>query len=273
MKKIGFKKWLFLILFFLFFYYSVFFEPNNIKVEKLTIFIKELPKSFEGTKIVQISDLHSLWFGNREKKLLKIVESLNPDFVFLTGDYVDPLTKLTDKNLNSVKKFWEILGEKYSGKIFAVFGNHDTKFVQAEILKTKIIVLDNKSRKIFKGKDFIYLVGVSDPRTGQDSISKALEDVKEDRPKILLAHAPEIIEKIKNLNFDLVLVGDTHGGQVNLPFLKNFHLTKLGRKYSKGFFKLKNTILYVNRGIGTTFFPIRFYCQPEITLIELKTSD
>ncbi len=255
-------------------YYSVIFEPSNIKIEREVIAIKNLPQSFEGVKIVQFSDFHSLWFGGRERKVLEMVEELKPDFVFITGDFVDPVTKLiTDRDLTSVRVFWQELGERYRGRIFGVLGNHDTKLVGDYLEKSGIEILDNENRKIWFGNDFVYLIGVGDPWTGRDDLAKAMEGIEENKPKILLAHAADnVIYEAVRKKIDLVLTGHTHGGQVNIPVIGKFiqPLSEYGRKYTEGLFKIDSTYLYVNRGIGTSFFPIRFNCPPEITLIELK---
>jgi len=255
-------------------YYSVVFEPNNIKVEKRIIAIKNLPQTFYGVKIVQLSDFHSLWFGPREKRVLEILEELEPNFVFITGDFIDPITKtITDRELNSVRIFWQELGRKYQGRIFAVLGNHDTKKAGQYLEEKGIRVLDNEHEKIFLGKDYIYLIGVDDPWTGRDDLSKAMKVVENDVPKILLAHGPEIIDKAVEKEIDLVLVGHTHGGQINFPVLEKLQpLSEYGRQYTEGLFKISSTNLYVNRGLGTSVIPVRFNCPPEITLIELRGS-
>lgn len=249
------------------------FEPNNIKVERQVITIRNLPQSFEGIKIIHLSDFHSLWFGPREKKVLTILEKINPDFIFITGDFVDPITKLiTDRELNSVKVFWQELGKKYENRIFGVLGNHDNFLVRNLLEESGITILENENKKLNLNKEFIFLIGVDDPWTGRDNLPKAIKGVRENIPKILLAHGPEIIDEATKEKIDLVLVGHTHGGQVNIPFLGKLiqPLSGYGRKYTSGLFKVDSTYLYVNRGIGTSFFPIRFLCQPEITLIELK---
>lgn len=254
-------------------YYVVVFEPNNIKIERQVITIKNLPQSFDGIKIVQLSDFHSLWFGGRERKVLKMLEELNPDFVFITGDFIDLMTKvMTNKDLSSVRTFWQKLGQNYKNRIFGVLGNHDTEIVKNYLKESGIMILDNENKKLPLDNEFIYLIGVDDPFTGRDDLSKAMEGIEENIPKIFLAHAPEIIEGAVKEKIDLVLVGHTHGGQVNIPVLGRLiqPLSEYGRKYISGLFKINSTYLYVNRGIGTSLFPFRFNCPPEITLIELK---
>lgn len=265
-------------------YYMMVFEPNNLQIERHTLQIEglsliqdfnnnNLPRSFDGARIVHLTDFHSLWFGPRERRVLKILEELEPDFVFITGDFVDPVTKaITDRDLASVKIFWEKLGTEYKNRIFGVLGNHDTVLVKSYLIDSGIRVLDNENEKIFLGKDYLYLIGVDDPWTGRDDLSKAMEGIESGRPKILLAHAAEIIYDAVEKNIDLVLVGHTHGGQVNIPFFGRLiqQLSKYGRRYTKGLFRIENTYLHVNPGIGTSVIPIRFDCPPEITLIKLE---
>jgi len=267
---------IFLLIFFGLGYYMMIFEPQNIQIERHIITLENLPQSFDGTKIVQLSDLHSYWFSSREKKVLEMVEELEPDFVFITGDFVDPATKITDQDLSSVKTFWQELGKSYQGRIFGVLGNHDPREIKNLLERSEIAILDNENRKIIVNGEFIYLIGVDDPSAGRADLKKAMKGIENEATNILLAHGPEIINQVLGKRIDLVLVGHTHGGQVNIPFLEELFLeqlkplSKYGRKYTSGLFKIDNTYLYVNRGIGTSIFPIRFNCPPEITLIELR---
>jgi len=252
--------------------WGFFIEPKKIKTEKISFKIKNLPSPFKGFKIVHLSDFHSSKFGQKENKVLKILNKLKADLILITGDVIGRRTK----DLESCQKFWKELSKNYTGKIFGVYGNHDhrnRKFGElTELLReNKIDFLDNASRKIEKDGESIYLLGVDDPHLGYDDIEKVMEGLAENVPKILLAHSPEIFRKIKEKNIDLVLVGHTHGGQIDIPFLSNFALPlKYDKKYKKGFFKEGFTFLYVNRGIGETFCPIRINAFPEITLIQLE---
>jgi len=258
-------------------WYSFIFEPNDIQVERISIEIKNLPESFNDVKIVHLTDFHSYNFGEREKRILEILEKINPDFIFITGDFIDHKTK----NINSCQEFWQKLGNKYQGKIFGVIGNHEywnddisTKDFKKLLEKSGIVVLDNKNKKIFQGNEYIYLVGVDDPDTGNDDLKKAAAGAEENVPKILLAHSPDIVndlDSLKKENINLILAGHTHGGQIKIPFIKPFWTpTKNHGKYASGLFEIDNIYLYVNRGIGTAVLPIRFNCPPEVTVIELK---
>ncbi|MDZ7725157.1 MAG: metallophosphoesterase [candidate division KSB1 bacterium] len=90
--------------------------------------------------------------------------------------------------------------------------------------------------------------------------------------KILLAHSPKAFEYSRESSVDLQLSGHTHGGQIRLPFVGSpvVWRNKMESMYSQGLFQENNTTLYVNRGLGTAWVPIRLFCPPEITVIELK---
>lgn len=267
--------------------WGVFIEPNHIKVEKLSLEIKDLPPSFENLKILHLSDFHSRGFGQKEKKILEILSQLSPDFIFITGDIVDWSTR----DFESCRKFWKELSKNYQGRIFAVYGNHDHRNknfrdLDAFLKESKIEILNNESRKIEKGEDFIYLIGVDDSHLGYDNIENAMKGIKSNASKILLAHSPEIFRKIKDLpanrlepqgdwqagkDINLVLAGHTHGGQINIPFFSYFVLPlKYDKKYKSGLFEENLIYLYVSRGIGETVLPIRVNAFPEVALIELR---
>ncbi len=258
-------------------WYSLIFEPNNIQVERISITIENLPEEFEGTKIAHLTDFHSYNFGEREKRVLEILEDIDPDFVFITGDFIDHKTK----DINSCQEFWRELGNKYQGKIFGITGNHEywNNDIEAKDFKnlleeSGIVVLDNKNEKIFQGDEYIYLLGVDDPHTGNDDLEKAAAGAEEDIPKILLAHSPDIVndlESLKKEDVDLILAGHTHGGQIVIPFVQPYWTpTKNHGRYASGLFEIGGTYLYVNRGIGMAVLPVRFNCPPEVTVIELK---
>lgn len=263
--------YLFLFFIFLGLSWSIFFEPYRLKVEEVKVGIKNLPSVFEGIKIVQLSDLHSGKMGRREKKVLQMVKKINPDFIFITGDFVD----WTTKNINHFRDFFAELSQNGKIKIFGVYGNHDHDNRNFSAFNTffkenNVEILNNESRKIEKNGEFIHLLGVDDPHRGFDNIEKTMAGLEDNAPKILLAHSPDILRRVQGKNIDLILTGHTHGGQVNIPFLVKLVLPlKYDKKYQQGLFQENGTYLYVNRGIGPTLLPIRFNSPPEVTSITL----
>ena len=93
----------------------------------------------------------------------------------------------------------------------------------------------------------------------------------DDKPKILLVHNPDAIEMIKATDVDFVMAGHTHGGQVSLPLYGPLVVySKFGARYAAGLFREGRTMMYVNKGIGISGFPVRFCARPEITLFTLR---
>jgi len=262
----------FLILTLLLIYRFCILNPSNIQISKKEIYFSNLPEFLEGMKILHLSDLHSWWFGKREKKVLKFAESLNPDFIFITGDFVDFQTFLFDKDLNTLKNFWKELSRKFPQRVFGVLGNHDDLFVLKALEESKIEILLNTSKEIpFKGGHF-YLIGVDDPWSGKDNLPGAMSQVgKEDSFKVLLSHSPDIIQEAAKEKINLVLSGHLHGGQITFPFFGPLWVpSRYGSKYLKGLFKKNSTYLYVSSGVGTSILPFRINSLPEISLIILK---
>ncbi len=249
---------------------------QNIKIEREIIKIENLPQEFEGMRIVHISDLHSSKFGRREKEILTIINQLKPDFIFITGDFISP-----NPDIGSVSFFWQVLGERYLNRVFGVWGNHDHWYKNFEVLKKKlkqaqIEILENEKKKLKIGpsKEYIYLIGVDDPHTNRDNLSRARQGIVDRNiSQILLAHSPDIMSKVEEQGIDLVLTGHNHGGQIVFPVIGPIFVpSRSGRKYLKGLFKENSTYLYVNRGIGTSLVPIRNVLS-EITLITLQKNE
>lgn len=235
-----------------------FIEPYLLRVEKVELEMNQ------NLKIAHLSDLHSRGFGKVEKKVLAKLEEMNPDYVFVTGDFIDNRTH----NLKECQKFWEALVEQSSGKVYGVLGNHEYRHPKTEEIISRlegsgVKLLNNESIEV----DSFVLGGVKSPHLRRDDTERVFKQ----KVDILLAHSPEIFKKVKDKKVDLVLSGHTHGGQVNIPFLRRLVLPlRYGKKYREGLFKEQGTYLYVSRGIGTTLLPIRFNAPPEISLIKLQ---
>ena len=246
------------------FLYALFIEPYWIDINEITITSNKLKKVH--FKIVQISDLHCDKKVRNEKRLVRIINNLNPDIIIFTGDSLNTAKaldtfRITLKNLNAA-----------IGK-YAVKGNFDDWCGnELEIFKnTDFIELDKKNEKFKKDDEIFSISGINYEASAE--YCQLLENLPEDTFNIFLFHTPDLIEDIQQFNIDLYLAGHTHGGQVALPFYGALvTLSRHGKKYESGKHTVGNTILYTNRGIGMDggIVPrVRFFARPEITVFNI----
>jgi len=136
-----------------------------------------------------------------------------------------------------------------------------------------VTVLRNDFTIISRGNCSIVFAGVDDPYAGRDDLYKALYGVPRNYFIVLIAHSPQIIDKAKG-KVGIILSGHTHGGQIVIPFYGPVMvpLPREYRRYVSGLYVIGDTYMYVTRGIGTSIYPIRMFCPPEITLIKLHSS-
>ncbi|MGA2172021.1 MAG: metallophosphoesterase [Sedimentisphaerales bacterium] len=245
--------------------YGYFIEPYWIDVKKVEIPTVKLHQT--AIRLVQISDLHCSMRPGNEKKLVELVNSVEPDVVVFTGDAVNtpkalPLFKETLKSINAR------LGK------FAVRGNIDIMFLSGKDIfgGTGFQELDGNSIELQKGGEAFYISGLNCVHPVEPD--KLLGGIPKDCFSIFLYHYSDLVEDLQHLDVDLYLCGHTHGGQVVLPFYGALvTLSKFGKKYEAGEYAVGSTVLYVNRGIGMAggFAPkVRFLARPEITIFEIK---
>jgi len=245
-----------------------------ISNEKITIFeknfhFKKLPESFDGFRIIHLSDFHSDIFTEKDifRKVINISNSLTPDIVLLTGDYISNSLEFLPSIVFELKN----LKSRYG--VYATLGNHDywtaPDSIASAIESVGIKVLSNSSVKIEKNNDYIYVAGIEDLSANPD-ISKAMENTERDKFTILLSHNPNIFPTAVEYDIPLTLSGHTHGGQVLFKISgKNISISNIVTDYVIGEYRKQNSIIYVNRGIGFTGPPVRINAPPEITLIKL----
>lgn len=266
-----------------------------LSVEKLTVAIAGLPTSLQGTKLVQLSDLHYDGLRLSEQMLEQAIAASNeaePDLVLLTGDYVTDDPTPIHALVLRLKHLQSRAG------IYAVLGNHDIYYpgskeeVQAALSSIGIHVLWNEiAYPVGQG---LPLVGLADYWSREFNIKPVMSQLDAETPCIVLSHNPDTAQLLKKWRVDLQLSGHTHGGQVMIPaigpavaFYKNLRLSipksvrrrvpfmrqecaKVVRhwEWAQGFHQVGKNQLYVNRGLGT-YLPGRLFCPPEVTVITL----
>jgi len=246
-------------------------EPFRLTVEYHQIFLRRLPRKFDGLRVVQLSDIHHSPFTSREqiKRAVETANSLQPDIIALTGDYVS-------KERAYAAPCAELMGKlRARHGVYAVLGNHDhwtdaaliTDLFRAE----GITMLVNQGMRFEKDGAAFWLAGVDDTMVGMEDLPLALAGAREDELKLVLAHNPIILRRAARAGVDLVLSGHTHGGQVSLRPERSAS-GRPRRRLLKGLASQGETQIYITRGLGTVVLPVRFGCPPEVSLLELRTA-
>ena len=242
----------------------------SLKVTCFIAHINNLPASFEGFRIAQISDLHNMSFGKDNEKLIESVKAENPDIIVLTGDMMDDKTRDYDK----LERLFEALAD--IALCYYVTGNHEAEvykeyFAFEKRIKDKVKTLHTTSSKIEKDGEGIYIQGIDDPNFTPVFYDDLIKLGEKDGVKILLSHRPEKFKQYVENGFDLVLSGHTHGGQIRLPFIGAFIAPTQGffPEYSDGLYSDGNTSMIISRGLGSSVVPFRFSNRPEIVIIDL----
>lgn len=253
--------------------YPTLLEPFQVAVESIQIPLAGLPAAFAGFKIVQLSDLHFQPFTTLRQiaHVVDITNTLDADLVVITGDFIT-------LGSNSIEALAPVLGKlraRYG--IAGVLGNHDqvsgSDQIATTLNKSRIEILRNYGRTITHQGARIYLAGIDSVCEECQDLTLALAHRPPGLTTILLAHEPDFADLIPAAaQVALQLSGHSHGGQICLPFAKPLILPEWGRKYWRGLRQVGSTLVYTNRGIGTSHLPARFGSVPEITRITLQVA-
>jgi predicted MPP superfamily phosphohydrolase len=272
------------------FFYGM-MNRHKYAVKKVAIDFPNLPTSFHGLKVVQISDIHSGSFTNKAgvQRGIDMINNLKPDLVLFTGDLVNSKSSEMLGYINIFKQISASIG------VYSIFGNHDygdyyqwkteeDKAANLEELKQihKALgwhLLLDENINIKKGEDFINIIGVeniSSSFRSYGSLPKAYQGAENAPFKILMSHDPihwdkEVVTEFKEI--DLTLSGHTHGFQfgIEIPGFKWSPASFIYKQWA-GLYKKENQYIYVNRGFGFLGYPGRIGILPEITLLELNST-
>lgn len=253
--------------------YSVETYKYNIKSEKI-------PESFDGFRIVQVSDLHNTKFDKYNSTVLEPIFHSKPDIIVITGDLIDSRKTKVDVAISFAQKAVNI------APVYYINGNHESRIPEEyEKLKQGLIdagvtILENTTVDITVGDETITLIGINDPTfpmklvddTMEQNVAHQLMNVipDNDNYKVLLAHRPEYFDVYAG-KVDLVLSGHAHGGQFIIPFVGGLVAPGQGffPEYYTGSYIKENTEMIVSRGIGNSIIPFRINNKPEIVVAEL----
>ena len=231
----------------------------------------QLPKAFDDFTILQISDLHVEQSEAAMTRVIQIVETLRYDICLLTGYYRTKTWGPYEESLAGVARVRAAL----KGPVYGVLGNHDTVRMVPGLEGMGIRMLLNESETIEHGGERIHLAGIDDAHFYRvDNIEKAAESIPHQEFSILVTHTPEVYRQAAHADFDVLLSGHTHGGQLCLPGGIPVTLSAvLPRALGAGPWRHHGMIGYTSVGAGSSVVPVRFNCPPEITLHRLCQSD
>lgn len=241
-------------------YHAVF---NEVRLE-----LKK-PLSDEGLRILHLSDLHVERLSVKADKLVEKCRGQQLDLIALTGDFLD--------QVKSIDKFLEYLDHIVQLKprygVYAVFGNHDYCIkshlpeLKKEMEKRGCYVLQNEHKTVKVGSKKLNIIGIDDYYSGHSDVEKAYEKVK-DGVNLVLTHDPTVVLTMKQYDFDYLLSGHFHGGQILYP--KAYHLYRMSdlprQEIIKGLHFHDKKAFYISEGLGQTGINIRLRSRPEITI-------
>ena len=261
--------------------YGLLWGRLNLQTTEKQIHLPRLPKSFDGFRIAQLSDIHIGPFMPEEeiRKYVAIANALKPDLTVLTGDFVTWDGETQGPVVNALSGLHAPFG------VYGCLGNHDA-WAHVEDSITELFrhagfrILREERVDIATGGESFNLIGIDFQSLrrfgpgGTRVVRRFLEGLEQlvspTQTNILLSHNPDTFDRAADLGIDLSMAGHTHGGQVALEFISpEIAPSRLVTPYVSGWFEKPGGQLYVNRGIGTIGVPIRIGAPPEITVYRL----
>jgi predicted MPP superfamily phosphohydrolase len=245
-------------------------DAYDLDIPTFEVTIPHLPHSFDGYRIAFLTDLHVAPFMRRKlyQEALRQIAHRQVDLVLLGGDFI------------SFRRHIELMAEVLTSGLtppdgtFAVLGNHDywtdADAVVAALSTRGVVFITNRSVTIRRGEEALLIAGIDEVYRGHPDVEAALSNADPVTPVIVVSHHPDIVDVLGNRRIDLLVCGHTHGGQIRLPFFGAIVVpSKHEGRYAAGFFREKNFLMYVSRGIGAVP-PLRILCPPELPIFVLR---
>lgn len=272
------------------FAFGIISGAHDYRIEKIPLTLKNLPKSFKGLRIAQVSDIHTGSFFNKTAVQggVEMLMREKPDIIFFTGDLVNNEAKEVQEYFEIFSKFKAPLG------VFSTLGNHDygdymrwktpaaKKQNLRDLMKAHELMgydlLMDEHRIIRQGGEELAIIGVQNIGIGRfpwyGNLEKAYQGTEEVPTKLLLSHDPthwnaEVTKKYKDI--DVAFAGHTHGAQFGVK-IANFNWSPAQYIYKQwaGLYHEGGQQLYVNRGYGYLGYPGRVGMPPEISIFTLS---
>ncbi len=251
---------------------------SHLEIGRRTIQLSKKPNQ-QALKILHLSDLHASELVNLDfiSRAIELGLSQKPDLICLTGDYITHQYRDWD----AYAKVLSVLQK--AAPTFATLGNHDggvwckkihgyssSKEVRDLLEKSEITLLDNCAKQV-TAKDWkLNLVGLGDVWQRDFRPDDAFQNTTNDADAVttVLSHNPDTKDPLQSYNWDLMLCGHTHGGQVNLPFIGAPIAPVKDKRFVKDLHRWDNRWIYITKGVGN-LYGVRINCRPEVSLLTL----
>ena len=242
-------------------------NARDIRLRTNNVYLNGLPDAFAGYRVLQISDLHLDMAPDFPHALIEAVRRVDYDLCVITGDF---RANTFGDWLPAIDAMHRVRVHLH-GDVYGILGNHDTIRMVPALEAMDIRMLLNEQAVITRGSNSIYLAGIDDPHYYRaDNLEKATEQLPVDGVSILLAHSPEIYRHAAHADFDLMLCGHTHGGQICLPGeVPVMCNASCPRDLCRGAWEYGGMQGYTSTGSGACIVDVRLNCPPEITLHHL----
>lgn len=274
----------FLIIFFIIIMGVVIYRGNTtVGTSFYEVSSDRLPASFEGYKIVQLSDLHDSKYGENHLDVVDEVKRIKPNFIFITGDFIDRNRYNLEQSLILVEELQHV------APIYYVTGNHevstnDVARIKEALQQLGVRILSDEVEIITSDQnESIAIGGIEDPLSStledeeavEAAVNKAFESLPADTFKVLLSHRPEQFDVYVNNQIDVTFSGHAHGGQFRIPGVGGLLSPGQGLfpKLTSGVHEENGSQLVVSRGLGNSIMPLRLFNQPEIVVVTLQKSE
>lgn len=243
-------------------------QNKTVRITDYVVAHDDIPASFDGKRLVHLSDLHNKDYGG---ELEELVAAQQPDIIVITGDWIGMLDEDITAAKTQVKALVEI------APVYYVAGNHEYysslwQELKAHLLSCGVTILQNDTVDWQIGEETVQLVGVFGPdfNGGPDPYFASL--VREDAFSVVLHHHPEYFERAVEYNVDLMLSGHTHGGQIRLPLIGAVFAPdqRWFPKYDVGRFDADDTTMIISQGLGQSAY-VRILTPPEIVTVTLQS--
>jgi len=243
--------------------YGGLYERRRVHLVEAAVPVAGLPPALAGLRVGLVTDVHhSRFFGREDVDLaVALLMAAQPDLVVLGGDYIT----WTDRGYaDSAGEALAALRPPHG--VYAVLGNHDDSVVVPRALARRgVVVLDDARTRVALRGSHLDIAGIGFWTRQPSAVAEVLRGAES--PTLLIAHDPRRLMQAATLGVSLVLSGHTHGGQIVPPGLGPIAARKF--PVAAGSLRRERTTLYVSRGLGTVFLPIRFNCPPEVNLLTL----